>query len=499
MLETAVAQLRIAASLLLGIPFAQWSLDWLVQAACATRQEFGQLGHDGALVLDDPEIDADTRREMQFRHFRAQAKRAARETRYYEQLFVQCGLESDQLRFEDIANLPVTTKEALRDAPDDFVRRTAAPSFRAMTTGTTGQPTSVSFSNREMHAMIALATIGALSRGDLVPEDVVHIGSSARATLGNLNFAGACARVGAHFYVAGVIEPAATLSLLAEVRHLPGKKRKASVLNTYPSYLGELVSHGVAAGYRPQDFGLERIFVGGELVTAGLRTRCETLFGPVRFVETYGMTETFPFGGTACSQGHLHFSTAHGLLEIQIPDTAAPAEPGDAGNLIATPFAPFRETTILLRYDTGDVVRRLVEPPCCELRHRPAVSNLLGKRCFSVRHDHGWLYPRDVLESLEALEAVPLPARCGFWAVQRGVAVEVLVRNESANTRRLVWQSLEQRGVPVRELLLVEDSRALRQPLPRRSDLRDATFDSLVARVAERGLVPGGPSACSRS
>ena len=43
------------------------------------------------------------------------------------------------------------------------------------------------------------------------------------------------------------------------------------------SYLGELLDYGLAHHYQPADFGLERISVGGEIVTQGLKQRAELL------------------------------------------------------------------------------------------------------------------------------------------------------------------------------------------------------------------------------
>jgi len=51
-----------------------------------------------------------------------------------------------------------------------------------------------------------------------------------------------------------------------------------------------LVECGLAAGLGPADFGLQRIGVGGEVVTAGLKARCQALFGVLPFVEGYAMT-----------------------------------------------------------------------------------------------------------------------------------------------------------------------------------------------------------------
>jgi phenylacetate-coenzyme A ligase PaaK-like adenylate-forming protein len=420
--------MRYTASVVFGLPFSARSLDRLVDALLATHHEFGAVAPDGAELLGGPALDEETRREMQLRRFRAQAARAARETPYYRRLFEQIGLDPTRLRYDDIQRIPLTPKEALRNDPDAFVRQNAQPCFRT-TTGTTGRPTSVCFSQRELHTYVALGAINHLMNQQITPEDIVLVSSSARATLGNTCFMGACARIGAQVSMGGLVEPELTLALLAEPRHLAGKKPRVSALSVYPSYLGELVTTGLRQGYRPADFGVERILSGGEIVTAGLKMRCQQLFDAVQFVEGYGMTEPWPFGGTLCAEGHLHFEPAHGLLEVLNPRTSAPARAGEVGTLVLTPFPPFRETTIVLRYDTQDAVRALDGPLSCALRHMPATSNLLGKLRLAVQHDRGWIFPREVLEALEGIEEVALPARCGFWAVPGGVAVEVVAQD----------------------------------------------------------------------
>jgi phenylacetate-CoA ligase len=474
--RAALAQLRFAASLVFGVSFDLVALERLVDALAETRREFGAIGPDGAEALGGPALDERDRREIQRRRFRAQATRGARETAYYSDLFRRTGLDPATLGYADIARLPPTPQEAIRDDPDAFLRRLARPVLRATSTGTTGRPTGVGFSAYELRVAILLGAIGMLFDGSVTAEDIVQISTSSRATLGNTCFAGSCARVGALVCPVGLVEPELTLGLLAEERRIPGKKPKVSVLLTYPSYLGELVERGPALGYAPADFGLERIGVGGEVVTAGLKARCHALFGPVAFDEGYGTTEIWPFGGTRCPQGHLHFEPSRGLLEVLAPDTAAPAEPGAIGTIVATPFPPYRDAAVVLRYDTEDLVRALEGPPACGLRRLPAVGAILGKRRLAVRHERGWTCPRDVLEALEALAEVPLPARCGFWGVPGGVAVEVVARGDGPAARRAIGLSLEERGVPVRELRVVADRAKLRQPLPLRGDLREVSF-----------------------
>lgn len=479
MLEAGFAQLRFAASLLFCTRFSLGSLDRLIASLQATQREFGFLGAEGREVLESPPLDEETRRAMQLRRFRSQAVRAAGETRYYQQLFERLGRDPRRLRSEDLLHLPLTSKADLRRDPGAFISHKAQPSLRALTTGTTGWPSSVAFSTYELRVSAALTAIAALFSGDLTSEDIIQMSTSSRGTLGNICLAGAGAHVGALVYLAGVTEPAHALALLAEQHHLVGKKPRASVLYTYPSYLGALIECGLALGYRPADFGLERIFVGGELVTEGLKARSQRLFGDAHVLEGgYGMTEIWPFGGQLCEQGHLHFEVSQGLLEVSNIETDAPVLAGETGTIVATPFYPYRETTLLLRYETGDVVQRLAEPLACRLRYLPATSRLLGKRGLSVRHADGWTYPRQIAEALEALEEVPLPARYGYWAVPHGVAVEVVVKQATRQVRQRIESSLEEHGVPLQAVLLREDRSQLLHPLPLRGDLREPVFGS---------------------
>jgi phenylacetate-CoA ligase len=152
---------------------------------------------------------------------------------------------------------------------------------------------------------------------------------------------------------------------------------------------------------------------------------------------------------------------------------------------VVTPLPPYREATILLRYDTQDMVRQVEGPLTCNLRHRQATSPLLGKLRLAARHEGGWTFARDVLEALEGVDEVPLPARYGFWAVPGGVGVEVVARRSAEpRVRRAIETRLEERGVPVRELNLVEHRGELRRPLPLRCDLKESTFGVHGARGA---------------
>lgn len=476
MLETALARLSVSASIAFGWRFSSTALERLVAGMRETYEQAGSIRHNSHRFINGNVLDEETCRQFQLSRFKNQARRAASQTSYYKQLFDQTGLNPASLSYAEIAQLPLTTKEAVRQHPDAFVSDKARPYLRAMTTGTTGRPTCICFSAHELKVYSALSAISYFINQQIKPEDIVQISTSARGTLGNLSLAGGCAQVGAQVYLAGVIEPALALSMLAEARQLTGKKPRTSILYTYPSYLGQLVEAGLRLGYRPVDFGLEKIIVGGELVSQGLKTRACQLFGEVSYLEGYGMTEIWPVGGRLCEEGHLHFEPSQGLIEIYNPLTHALALPGEFGTVIATPFSPYRETTLLLRYDTGDVVRKLAQTPACSLKALPATGKLQGKLKLAVSHDTGWIYPRQIIEALEAVEEIPLPARFGMWKVAGGLAVEVVTTNQTPEVRRKLETSLAQWEVPVRELHLVQTQSQLQQPYPLRCDLRESNF-----------------------
>ena len=316
MLETALAQLQFGGSLLFARPFNLRALDRLVEGLLATRREFGALERPAAEMVNGPALDANSRREMQIRRFRDQAKRAAHGTAFYAELFRRHGLDPQRLDWADVARIPPTTKEMMCAGGDAFVCRGSRPSFCAMTTGTTGKPAAIWFSEHEMNTYMGLAAMSLLATGAAGPEDIVQYSTSARALLGNSCGMGAYTRIGAGVYQTGIVEPEVALARLAETRRLDGKRARASIMQTYPSYLGRLVETGLRLGYRSHDFGLHTILLGGEIVTGGCKARSRALFGDVRFEEAYGMTEPWPCGSPVCDQGHLHYEPLQGLREV---------------------------------------------------------------------------------------------------------------------------------------------------------------------------------------
>jgi phenylacetate-CoA ligase len=481
-----LADRRHSASLAFGLPMSTWALDTMVASLARTVAAEGRL--DPRRLLSDSGLGGDERAiaALQRARFGERVRHAARTVPYYEESFRERGIDPARAT---PAEIPVTGKEALRTRPEDFISTASRPFIRVTTTGTTGRPTVVHFSRREWHAVGALSAFAMIGSGLFTPDDLVHIAVTPRAVLPNYAVTSACAAIGAVVHVVGMAHPEEALTLLSERHRVPGKKDRVSAVTGNPSYIGLLVEYGLAAGWRPEQFAIERMHLGGEVITEGLRRRARQLFGPVEIRQSYALTEMIPFNGQQCGEGHVHFEPTSGLAEVIDPESGAPAAPGEIGTVVATPFRPYRETTVLLRYDTGDAVRALSGETTCELRNLPATGPLLGKLSGAVRHDGGWTFTRDIAEALEAVDGVPLPARYGYTAVPGGVAVDVLTRPGGlAATRRSVGEELEARGVPLRSLTTVDDPKEIRSPVGLRCD-----FDE--GRLLPGLTAVGAPSA----
>ena len=359
-------------------------------------------------------------------------------------------------------------KEAVRAAPYDFVCSDVDVAYRTHTSGTGGgKPLGLCFSEREIAFAAHLTAIGCLLSKTITAEDIYLIPASNRQVLSSTTAAIGLHLIGATVFWSWLSRPEITLAHLAETHRLPGKRPKITRMQAHPSHLGEMITAGLAAGYRPADFALRQVDAGGELMTDGLRRRAAALWGDeMKWYDGYGMSETWGSGGSACPEGNMHFEYT-GFWEFLDPETYEPARPGEVATCVATVLPPFRETTLFMRYDTEDLLRPLASCPCGQ--GGKVTTRLLGKRYLSLQHATGWTTPRDVLEALEDLDDVPLPARCGFWAEDGGVAVEVVAPSAA---RTAIGDALEARGVPMRRLELRETREELERPYPLRVDLR---------------------------
>jgi phenylacetate-coenzyme A ligase PaaK-like adenylate-forming protein len=415
--QTGVRQVRVAFATVLGREVPVRAVQRLVDDALATLAEFGAPGDDVAQLLDGPYADPDLRVQLQTRALRRTARRLAARSAYHRERFAAAGVDPARLTPERMREVPVSVRADLAAAPAGLL--CGRPFLANPTSGTTAAPLRVWLSRYEMELWPALVALSMVLRGELTPADHLQVCVNPRATATAQVDVELCRLVGARCSVVGLPPPDEALDAL--------RAGRASVLHTYPSYLGALVTAARDRGLGPDDLPLRAVSVGGEVLTAALARAATAAFGLDRVDDLYGATELMPFGGRTCADGHLHPDPNLGFAEVLNLRTGEPVGPGELGSLVVTPYYPYRECQPVFRYDTRDVVRRLTaERPGCALAAVPAVSPVQGKATDLLWTGAGEpVTPRDVAEALDAVPGVRFPVRHAARVVDGRLRVSV--------------------------------------------------------------------------
>jgi phenylacetate-CoA ligase len=465
-LDTGVRQLRMAMGMVWGRRLNTRNLVRLVDDALATLEEFGEPGADAGEVIDGPLNDPAARLDFATRGVRRTATRLAAQSPFYARRFA--GVRPDRLDLAGLGAIQVTLKHDLVERPDDFQCADVARYLATRTTGTTGRPAEIWLSRYEMELWPALGALAGVLRGELLPDDILQVNVSSRATGSvQLNVAG-CRLVGAACRVLGIVPPDEALDSLAD--------RGATQLATVPSYLAELEVAARRRGLCPKDFRLRTIDVGGEVLSPSLAQAARETFGVTNIRDLFAMTEVIPVFGRTCTEGHLHFDINMGLVEYLDLKTGEPAEPGAQATVVVTPFFPYRDCMPVFRYDTRDVVRCLPgDALTCELAGLPGTGPIEGKADQLLRLGPNHIVtPRQLVEAVEALPTRPWPARFRATIHDGRVRLTLPVSTITGLDEAEVARHFTDRGLDLDLALVGDDQANALRPL--RSDLHETTF-----------------------
>ncbi len=285
---------------------------------------------------------------------------------FYADLFAEHGTGPAAFSsLADIVKFPFTEKQMLRDsqsAAPPLGRHAGVPMAEVIrvhaSTGTTGAPSWVGVTRRDSEAwteMIARAfrTMGATR------EDVVVHGAGLALFVGGLPIRDALERIGATFVPIGT--GASEKAVLAM-----GALGVTALHSTpsYARYLAEYVRQRL--GRDPREFGLRKVFVGGEPGGGepAFREHLESEWG-ARVTEGLGNADMAPvlFGEAPDTGGMRYTGGRHVLVELVDPHSGEPveAEVGATGELVYTSVD--RECCPLVRFRTRDLVTVTARAP----------------------------------------------------------------------------------------------------------------------------------------
>jgi len=131
---------------------------------------------------------------------------------------------------------------------------------------------------------------------------------------------------------------------------------------------------------------VDTLFLGGAALPPTLQQRLARVWG-ARVIELYGSTETMLLG-TSLLARTLHLETDLAYCEL------IPVGPGGEAQLVVTTLG--LEGSPLVRFDTGDIVRR--GPPCGCGDPRPGLV-VLGREADAIDLAGRRLFPYDVIDA----------------------------------------------------------------------------------------------------
>jgi phenylacetate-CoA ligase len=309
--------------------------------------------------LDAAELDANARlaepqlASLQLERLRWSLRHAYEGNARYQAKFDAAGVHPDDLNsLADLARFPFTTKADLRDAyPFDFfaVPREKLARIHA-SSGTTGKPTVVGYTKRDLETWAGLVARSIHAAGGR-PGMLVHIAYGYGLFTGGL---------GAHYGAEALgctVVPMSGGQSEKQVQLI--EDFKPDIIMVTPSYMLALLDEYRCRGLDPRASSLRIGIFGAEPWTEAMRCEIEQAFD-LKAVDIYGLSEVMGPGVAqeyAATQDGPTIWEDHFYPEIVDPETGAVLPDGAEGELVFTSLT--REGMPIVRYRTRDLTRLL--------------------------------------------------------------------------------------------------------------------------------------------
>jgi phenylacetate-CoA ligase len=340
----------------------------------------------------------DEQRRAQETLLRAHLSRCQRHSPYYAATLG--GVQVDSFRLEDVASLPVTTKEDIERRNADFLA--VAPERVVdivLSSGTTGKPTRIMYTESDLQRLAYNEELSFASCGFTARDIVLLTCTMDRCFIAGLAYFLGIRRLGA----AAIRNGHGSLeSHLAVIREMA-----TTGIVGVPSFLRKLGQYIRHQGADPRALGIRKLVCIGEplrgrdMKLLKLGEDLEDLWHASVY-STYASSEivtTFCECVAQCG-GHLHPDL--GIVEI-LDDYGVAVPEGDAGEVAFTPFGT--EGMPLIRFRTGDISFLLTGPCACG-RLSPRLGPIIGRKKQMLKVRGTTLYPQALYAALDEIPGV---------------------------------------------------------------------------------------------
>ncbi|MCH0542984.1 phenylacetate--CoA ligase [Streptomyces sp. MUM 203J] len=290
---------------------------------------------------------------LQLERLRATLRHAYAHVPFYRRSFDAAGVRPQDCRsLADLSRFPFTSKADLRDrypfgmfAVDrSRVRRIHASS------GTTGQPTVVGYTRRDLDVW-ADVVARSLRAAGARPGHLVHVAYGYGLFTGGLGAHAGAERLGC------TVVPASGGMTSRQVRLI--QDLRPEVVMVTPSYMLTLLDEFERQGVDPRSTSLRVGLFGAEPWTEEMRREIEERCG-IDAVDIYGLSEVIgPGVAQECveTKDGLHVWEDHFFPEVVDPVTGEVLPDGERGELVFTSLT--KEAMPVVRYRTRDLSRLL--------------------------------------------------------------------------------------------------------------------------------------------
>jgi phenylacetate-CoA ligase len=290
---------------------------------------------------------------LQLQRLKWSLEHAYKNVPHYRAAFDKAGVRPGDLKtLADLKNFPFTGKDDLRRnypfgmfaIPREQVIRIHASS------GTTGKPTVVGYSARDL-AMWADVCARSMRAGGMRPGMLVHVGYGYGLFTGGLGVHYGAERLGC------TVVPVSGGMTERQVRLID--EFKPDVIMVTPSYMLALLDEFHAQKVDPRASSIQIGLFGAEPWTNAMRVEIEQAFD-MHALDLYGLSEVIG-PGVACecieSKDGPHIWEDHFYPEVVDPETGAVLPDGESGELVFTSLT--KEAMPVIRYRTRDLTRLL--------------------------------------------------------------------------------------------------------------------------------------------
>ncbi|MFW5635294.1 MAG: phenylacetate--CoA ligase family protein [Thermodesulfobacteriota bacterium] len=296
---------------------------------------------------------------IQLRRLQATAERVYATVPFYRKKFQEAGVVPGDIRsLSDIQKLPFTTKQDLREnypygmfaVPMDNVVRIHASS------GTTGQPTVVGYTARDVNTWATLMA-RALAAGGASRGDIIHNAYGYGLFTGGLGVHYGAEKMGASVIPVSGGNTKRQIIIMRDFG--------PTILTATPSYTLHLAEVAEEMGISFRKLSLKFGIFGAEPWSEEMRNEIERKLN-LTAVDIYGLSEVLgPGVSIECHEAKkgLHIAEDHFIAEIIDPNTGEALPYGSVGELVFTSVT--KEAFPVVRYRTRDITSINPEPCIC--------------------------------------------------------------------------------------------------------------------------------------